>query len=270
MAIGMHEKVSGVWKEITGAHENVSGTWKEITEGWEKVSGVWKQFYAAQNIVNMALFDGSDFLSRGADLTGNADGKTGIISVWVYPTETGITNDIYLTDHANFDVRINSANVVEILGANSSGTLILDIESSVSLSVNNLYHIVASWDLASTTAHLYINGVDRLVSTTLTNDTIDYTSANHYIGVLGNTRFKGEMGQLYGNWAEYIDLSVAGNLDKFYNGGPVDLGADGSTPTGTAPLTYLNNPYDTFEQNLGTGGNYSVSGTLAEGTNGPG
>lgn len=46
----MHEKVAGVWKEISAAHENVSGIEKEITEGWERVAGIWKQLYQSVRV----------------------------------------------------------------------------------------------------------------------------------------------------------------------------------------------------------------------------
>lgn len=66
----------------------------------------------------------------------------------------------------------------------------------------------------------------------------------------------------------YIDFSVEANRRKFYgaDGKPVDLGADGSVPTGSQPATYLSvRPGDTaadFCTNRGTGGNFTQSGTL--------
>ena len=66
----------------------------------------------------------------------------------------------------------------------------------------------------------------------------------------------------------YIDFSVEANRRKFYSstGKPVDLGADGSTPTGSQPNTYLSvRPGDVaadFCTNRGTGGNFTQSGTL--------
>ena len=65
---------------------------------------------------------------------------------------------------------------------------------------------------------------------------------------------------------EAMDFSVAGNIAKFYNAaGQVDFGANGSTPTGNQPLIYLNNPYDTFQNNLGSGGNFTENGVLVDG-----
>lgn len=64
----MHERVSGVWKEMTEAFVNVSGTEKRILEGYERVSGVWKQFFSA---VTLALSGGtaSHSVSNGNQAT---------------------------------------------------------------------------------------------------------------------------------------------------------------------------------------------------------
>ena len=49
------------------------------------------------------------------------------------------------------------------------------------------------------------------------------------------------------------------------DGKPANLGADGSTPTGTQPILYLANPFATFQNNLGSGGNFTENGELTEG-----
>lgn len=56
-------------------------------------------------------------------------------------------------------------------------------------------------------------------------------------------------------------------LAKFYSGGkPVNLGADGSTPTGTAPAVFCRRApaaaASTFATNLGTGGSFTTIGAL--------
>lgn len=67
---------------------------------------------------------------------------------------------------------------------------------------------------------------------------------------------------MYLNASEYIDFSVEENRRKFFDvsGSVVNLGVDGSTPTGSQPEIYLGNDYDTFHQNLGSGGDFTVSG----------
>ena len=63
----------------------------------------------------------------------------------------------------------------------------------------------------------------------------------------------------------FIDFSNATNRQKFYSSGgdAVDLGSDGSTPTGSAPLVYLHldsgETGNNFASNAGTGGDLSVT-----------
>ncbi len=83
-----------------------------------------------------------------------------------------------------------------------------------------------------------------------------------------NNKFHGDIAELY--WTnEYIDLSSASNRLKFLtaSGEPANLGADGSTPTGTQPLIYLANATATFQNNLGSGGNFTENGALTAGPN---
>jgi hypothetical protein len=69
----------------------------------------------------------------------------------------------------------------------------------------------------------------------------------------------------------YIDLTNPANLAKFRSpsGKPVFLGSDGSLPTGTAPLLYFSGDSTDFPTNRGTGGAFTVSGTLTTAPNSP-
>jgi hypothetical protein len=79
------------------------------------------------------------------------------------------------------------------------------------------------------------------------------------------------LAEVYINLAEYVDLSVEANRRKFISsaGKPVNLGASGSVPTGTAPIMYFKGPASAFPTNLGTGGNFTVTGTLTDGSTNP-
>jgi hypothetical protein len=151
--------------------------------------------------------------------------------------------------------------------------IVLNIASSSSVTVDSgLFHCMASWNLATATAHMYINGADVLSSTTLTNTNIDYaqSSPNIYLGrnSTGANYLNACLGGLYTS-RTYIDLSVSGNRAKFYNSdnvgnsppGSVDLGTDGSIPESAAPIVYLNNGL-ADGTNAGGGGNFTVSGSF--------
>lgn len=70
---------------------------------------------------------------------------------------------------------------------------------------------------------------------------------------------------------QFIDFSVEANRRKFIsaNGKPVDLGADGSTPTGTAPAVFFSGNASGFAINKGTGGDFTLTGSLTNASTSP-
>jgi hypothetical protein len=224
-------------------------------------------------LVTMAVFDGTnDWLERGADITGAADGKEGTFSAWIDFTGRDAGRQLIVTAGANiFSVEKTTGDKLLVNGYNAAVANILTMLSTTSYTAaSSLIHVMASWDLAASTGHLYVNGTDdKAAGGTYTDDSIDYTQANWGIGDRAGTPqglVHAEVGQLY--WTdEYIDLSNAANRLKFYKAGSaVNLGADGSTPTGTAALIYLNNTLSTWHTNVGSGGGFTENGALTAGT----
>ena len=68
----------------------------------------------------------------------------------------------------------------------------------------------------------------------------------------------------YFNPTTYIDLSVTANRRKFISASlhPVDRGATGSIPTGTAPIMYQSGAVASWQTNKGTGGGFTLTGAL--------
>ena len=220
-------------------------------------------------------FDGSnDYLTRGADLTGLTNGKVGSCSFW-FKVEGSNGANLRVMNSASsggqFLIQRNTDNTIRVRGFNAAGSEILTLPSSSTYTADNKWHhCMASWDLANTTGHLYIDGVDDLGSATTTNDTIDWTNGNWYIGSddAGSNKWNGDLAELW--WTnEYIDLSSSANRDKFFNsttGEPVNVGSDGSTPTGTAALIYLSGATSTWHTNDGSGGGFTENGALTDGS----
>lgn len=218
-------------------------------------------------------FDGTnDHMERGGDFTGNTDGKLLTLSTFIRfnatPTTArrviqsrGGTNGIF------FGTGVSSE--VEITAWNSANSLVLNVDGVDSLTTGQWYHIMASFDMSNAARrHLYVDDVDKLNVSTYVDDNIDFTQTNHYIAsneASGNL-LNGCLSELYINYDEYIDLSIEANRRLFIDASvkPVDLGSDGSTPTGNAPIGYWNNPFGSFETNKGTGGNMTVTGALTE------
>lgn len=214
---------------------------------------------------NAVHFDGSTYLNRGADLTGNADGKQGILSVWL-KLDGDTSGDDYVWDSGSNRFRFIwlADETFQVRGANVSNVEILNMVTSTitATSSGGWFHILASWDLSSAgSGRLYVNDVDDKTENTYTNDSIDYTRTDHRIGGIGTNFFSGCMSELYVNFAEYLDFDTESNRRKFISssGKPVSLGSDGSAPTGSQPIVYLKNSLSTFPTNLGSGGDFSVT-----------
>lgn len=217
-------------------------------------------------------FDGAnDYLTRGAGLTGAADGKVGIVSFWYKMTGgDGALQNIFEAADQAFGVRRETSNAMRIL-ANGC----LDITSSTtthSSSMADWAHFLCSWDLANAFAKMYINGADVSGSPTIINAAIDLTQTGWTIGARSDGTFKidADMAELYINLAATLDITVQANREKFNLAGvPVDLGSDGSTPTGTAPIVYQSGALATWPTNKGSGGGWTVTGALTASADNP-
>ena len=231
-------------------------------------------------VCDSADFDATnDYLLRGADLTGVANSQTGIFSCWVR-IDGGNSAQISLLHNAlaRFLIIRNSSNKFRLVGKNAAGSGIIDIAtSSTYLASTTWLNVLIAWDLANTTASIYISDISDFASSGILNDTLDYTDTDWAIGAIinGNAKFDGCMSELYFAPGQYLDFSVIANRRKFISSGgrPVYLGSDGSLPTGTAPLVYSHlddgEAVANFATNRGTGGDFTITGTLATGSTSP-
>lgn len=218
---------------------------------------------------NAVDYDGTnDYLLRGADLTGNADSKKGIISFFMrVDGGASTTRQIVHSTDGGVSVFLGTDNKIRFRHENSGGTAILDIITTATFSPSaSIVHVLGSWDLGTANArHLHIEDVSDLTETTFTDDTIDYTKADHAIAnnVSGTDGWDGVLAEVYINFGEYLDFSVESNRRKFIDasGNPVDLGTDGSTPTGNQPIVYLPRDFGRVDENAGSGGDFTINGS---------
>lgn len=219
-----------------------------------------------QSVVNAIVFNGSSRLTRGADFTGNADGKVGTFSCWVKMGGSDSADQIIYASSSGFlVVRRSSTGTFQVEGKNAAGTTILLLTSTDTYdSDSGWVHLAASWDLAAGVGRMYIDNSNALASgSTLTNDNIDYTRTNHVIGasVTGLQPFTGELAEIYLSLATYLDISSSTNREKLISSSraPVELGTTANGPTGLQPILCLRNAAATFGTNAGSGGNFTVS-----------
>lgn len=172
------------------------------------------------------------------------------------------------TGGSNTRFRLNtSTNNISFALRNPGGSNVLAGASSFSWSVDTWYHLLFSCDLSdSGKRYLYIDDSAQSPSyTTYTNDVWD---ANQYWAIAARPDDSEHLdGCLADTFItnEYLDISVESNRRKFIDasGNPVDLGSDGSTPTGTQPLFFFKSAYGSAGTNSGSEGNFSVNGTLS-------
>lgn len=163
--------------------------------------------------------------------------------------------------------RVNADNTLNIFGASSAGTTLLDIGTDDALTPG-WHHVLVSADMTNAAnRHVYIDDIaaDFTVAT-YTNGSLNFAAADWGIAAdaSGGSPLEGAIAEL---WLEdtYLDLSVEVNRRKFIstNGRPAVLGADGSAPTGGSPLIYLSGNDGDFATNKGTGGGFTENGSLA-------
>jgi hypothetical protein len=210
----------------------------------------------------------SSYLGRTSSLSGAANGKafTCAIAVYLDGLYTGGRPLFQILSGGNsrFKVEANDE-LLRIEGQNTSGTTILSVSESPAFTAGAWYLILASVDLTdSGSRDIYINGVDVIPSwSTYTNDNIELTASTQRIGYDCDA----DIGFLYFD-DSYIDFSQESNRNLFIDqlSYPKDLSkqiADGLIPD---PLIYM--PFDDTDAlgtNNGTGGNFTVNGTVTAG-----
>lgn len=219
-------------------------------------------------------FDGTnDYLNRASDLTGNADGKTFTFSAWVWLSQgyqyllTGKLN----TANGRFDISTNSNRQISIIGRNSSGTVVLNVTVDYTPDLRNTFvNLLVSVDLSSiSNRSIYFNDVLQSATwSTYTNANINFTYHNGWnVGAdaQGGSKIFGRLSNVYLDYT-YRDLSITANRRLFVT-------ADLKPASGQAalnPILYLpmNDP-TAPGTNAGTGGNFTLTGTVARSGRGP-
>ena len=120
---------------------------------------------------------------------------------------------------------------------------------------------------------IYINGTVHAGTpgTFVTGTTLNFASINNpfigvYDGVPSSTVCNGKLSEFYFT-TEYIDFSQEANRLKFVDafGNPVNLTQQIEDAAIPNPAIYMRFPPTSFGTNSGTGGNFTVNGTITDG-----
>ena len=269
----------GYW-QINDASELTFGNNGFLLEGQSIAAGTNSNVtgYSPGSVV----FSGTPYITRGADLTGIADGNTGLISAWVKFGSDGSSEYLWgaTTDNNEIQVYRRSDNTlwVNIQDTGNNGDLFLKTSETITVA-SGWTHLLISWDVSAGYSDIYINDSQSSLSLdTTTSGGLDYTHSNHnfFASDSGDSSevFNGEAADFWLTVNQTrFELTTESNRRKFINryGYAVDLGSDGSTPTGTAPLVFFHldrgEAATAFFANAGTGGTTSLSSSsLTEGS----
>lgn len=245
-----------------------------------------------KKICDSADFDAAnDYATRGAGLNGLADGMFGTFSAWVRLDGGDSGSMIMLSGSTTvggtttrFTALRSSGNKFQILCRDASNFTIFDISTVNTYTAGATWlHMLASWDVGIVTSNaqcrLRINDVsDRVVNNYNSGHVnIDYTLGDWAIGARpdGASKFNGCIAEMFFAPGYWLDISVESNRRKFISGDgkPVFLGDSGELPFGVAPAVYckLNDgeAADNFITNRGSGGAFTLTGSLATGSSSP-
>ena len=224
-------------------------------------------------------FDGSnDWLRRNGGLTGATDDDQGILSIWFRVDAGDGTNRTFMSSQAfqkQFHLLVTGFYNMRLHNTAATVTLFENNSNAIPSAGANWHHILIAWDLSVPTCQVYIDDVAGVINETCSNVGLtDHTDSDWFIGAnsnTGNIKFNGCMSEFYFNHQDLLDISVEANRRKFNDGSggsaggkPVDIGSDGSTPTGNAAIIYMNGDGVSAGTNAGTGGNFTINGSLAD------
>jgi hypothetical protein len=216
-----------------------------------------------------ASSDGSVYLTATAIPSGLSDSKTMTISVWIKPDAgSDGANDIITSFYATstqWRVRKTSANTINFLAKDTGGVEAINITSTSTVtSAAGWKHVLIVIDMdVKANTKIYVNGnSDTWTETTfVVGQTLNLTagSGTWSVFALGNGTeiFTGSLSDL---WIQDTKNDVL--ADYYLDGEPVDLGPNGTFPTGSQPVFYFsrNGSGDNWAVNGGTGGNMTVTG----------
>ena len=233
-----------------------------------------------------ADFDGTnDFMSSTDDMGFSGSINYYSFFFWVY-IETGSSGGFVVSTHKSapgtsmpYHV-INSSRQFEGNAYASAGSYFYPAQSSTGFSVDEWHYVMIRFNSGSYDWKLWIDGVDQAYSVTSAGSPgfallgLDDGTTIGANGASGTSRLNGYLAEF---WMDDVDLDFDSSAvrDAFVlDGAPVDLGDDGSGPTGSQPGVYCSirsgGSVTDFATNRGSGGNFTITGTLDLITAGPG
>ena len=216
------------------------------------------------------------------------DGKKATIVIWFHPTDdlgsimhligsAGGTNPEVVASPYGFFVRTDPDPNLQVLWQKAASGYGIDLNEPIFIQ-NQWNCFMFSFNVSSSdkSVRWYHNDADQGAGNA-TDTTYRFGSASgaarqFFVGAKvfgGQSSFAGAVAEVYYAPNQFVDFDIESNRRLFLNadGTPVDLGSDGSTPTGTSPMIYLSlregETADQFAVNRGSGADLSVVGNVS-------
>lgn len=239
-------------------------------------------------VAKAVRFD-SAWLYRASSLVGVLDSPKGLYSGWLNPTyiesvlhsivtwaqSSLITDGVPSVTHIRCQTGPRSDPGLMLYLTNSNGASF--VEYYANFIFDGAWHnFIFGWDLTIPRLQIAIDGV--LLETNIFDSggssQFDINSSAVGTTIFGETpsgfSAPGDTSDFYLDFSHTLDLSNPSNIAKFISGGkPVDLGADGSTPTGFAPTIFFSGDAASFGINKGVGGAFISVGSIIDATTSP-
>lgn len=212
---------------------------------------------------NATTFDGATTsVRKSTDLSTLTDTNIGLVSFWV-KIAGGNGNTMYLIDNgsAHFFVNRKSDNTLTCQGFNSGGSRILDIEyTDATKFVAGMAwtHVLIGWN--SGAGYMLVNGsaANVTVFSFPSVGNINFIGSGSWTTSCDGAASHVMNGCVAELWFDAQDQPSSINSSFESGGHPVSLGATGAIPTGKQPAVYLKDPFGTYGNNSGYGGNFNL------------
>jgi hypothetical protein len=168
-------------------------------------------------------------------------------------------------------VRRHTDNTLIVEFYNASVVRVMRMTSTATVTADGQYHHLMCAVDTSTDGNnrLLIDGVEGFVLNTRIDSAIHFAASSWLVSrTVGSVAMDADIAELFFAPGHWLDLTIAANVARFRDpttGKPPTSG-DLIQTTGITPAIYLKDPYSSFGTNSGTGGHFTMNGTLTEAT----
>jgi len=230
------------------------------------------------------IFDGTNDYITATPLGSSSDSTVMSASFWVNMESTVGPSVIYCNDfgHVMGQCQIETSGAIKVMSfLNGSQTTYRQTTGTPIGTGDGWQHVGYKYTTDPYGLTVYVDGsAEAAVSIYSVGSAFTMDNTTNFDRV-GDDRAAGsknhfELAELWVDFGQSVDFSDTATREKFRDsdGQPVDLGADGTTPTGTAPDVYLSvregEAAAAFITNRGLGNNFVQTGALALSATNPG